>query len=50
MAYAIDVQDTQERVLIKLDAAASRKSQNSDRVSGRINGWISMDIDRNEWI
>jgi hypothetical protein len=42
VAYPIDVQDMQEKILIKLDAAASQKS--------RINGWLSMDKNGYEWI
>jgi hypothetical protein len=43
VACPIDVQDMEEKVPIKLDTVASRKSRKPDRVSSKINVWISMD-------
>jgi hypothetical protein len=43
----------QEKALVKLDAAASRKSRQPDRVPGSISGyqWIKRDMNGNEiWI
>jgi hypothetical protein len=37
MAYPIDVQDMQDKVPIKLDAAVSRYSRKPDQVSSRVN-------------
>jgi hypothetical protein len=44
VAYTIDVKDVQEKVPIKLGAAASRNSRKPDRVSSRINVWIKRDM------